>query len=434
MRLNQHIPFWLVSIMVAANTGCRHHDSVQADIPRPARNQYQSPEEVLALEIALIQAAADCDISKVRDLLEQGADPDGLLGTQARRYQYAHGDRARPLQFPGVSPSPLLACLRPIPHEDRQDGADALWTRQRSKAEIARLLLSAGADPNLRAEHWFGLFPLLLAAEDNNSFAVRILLEAGAFPDMTNEHYGQFDPTTSPSCALGWAVDHEDRIMIELLLDAGAYPLIGGHYYTALERAARIGNPQVLSMVLDPLSNGGDFSDYQNELSKAMTALIRAWPEKDSEFYDEYDRDQFRQTFELLDEYGGTIEYDAIEDDSLFYYASRADERMIDAWLVREIVEHPATGTLTVLCLRDMLDIEDTSNLVAAIALGLDPNAADSEGRTALHHASMENNLEAYVALVRSGADPDIQDRQGKTPIEYAEFFTPKEVETLLQD
>lgn len=433
MRLKPHVPFWLVSIIVAVTAGCRHHDSVQAEVPQPAPNQYQSPEEVLALEIALIQAAADCEIDRVRELLEEGADPDGLLGTKARRYQYVHGDRARPPQFPGIYPSPLLACLKPIPHEDRQDGYDALWALQRPKAEVARLLLSAGADPNLRAEHWFGLFPLLFAAEDNNIFAVRILLEAGAFPDMTNEHYGQFDPTSSPSNALGYAIEHKDRGMIELLLDAEAYPLIGGHYYTPLERAARIGDPRILKMVLDPLSNGGDFSYYQTELSEAMTALICAWPEKDSEFIDEYDREQFRQTFELLDRYGATIEFDAIEDDSLFYYASWADNSMIDAWLVREIVEHPATGTLTVLYLRKMLDVDNISDVQAAIAQGLDPNAADPAGRTTLHHAGMDNYVEAFVALVRAGADPDIQDRQGKTPIEYAEFFTAEEVEALLQ-
>ncbi|XAL99766.1 ankyrin repeat domain-containing protein [Phycisphaeraceae bacterium D3-23] len=388
----------------------------------------------MALEIALTQAAADCEIERVRELLEQGADPDGLLSTKARRYQYAHGDRERALQLPGVFPSPLLACMKPTSYEDRPEDLDALWAIQRDQAAVAQVLLSAGADPNLQAHDWFGLFPLLFAAEDNNSFAIRILLDAGAFTHLSNENHGQFDPTSSPSSALGWAVHNEDSTIIELLLDAGAYPTIGGHRYTPLVRAAMSGNPRILKMVMEPLGDEGDYRYYQNEFSTAMTALIRAWPNKGSELVDAYDLDQFKLTFEILDQAGATIEYDAIEDDSLFYYISRADDHMIDTWLVHKIVEHPATCTLTVLYLREMLDDDETSDLLAAISQGLDPDAADPAGRSALHYAGIENHLEAYVALVRAGADTHIQDRQGKTPIEYAEFFTIEEVEALLNE
>ena len=44
----------------------------------------------------------------------------------------------------------------------------------------------------------------------------------------------------------------------------------------------------------------------------------------------------------------------------------------------------------------------------------------DNYGRTALHHAALNGNLEACMLLIERGARLDARARDGKTPFNYA--------------
>ena len=44
----------------------------------------------------------------------------------------------------------------------------------------------------------------------------------------------------------------------------------------------------------------------------------------------------------------------------------------------------------------------------------------DRGGRTALHYAALENDLQKVNVLLDAGADPDAADRQGFTPLHFA--------------
>lgn len=70
----------------------------------------------------------------------------------------------------------------------------------------------------------------------------------------------------------------------------------------------------------------------------------------------------------------------------------------------------------------------------ALVAIGEDVNAADRDGRTALHHAAIVGDQEIAEVLLRSGARPNSVDRQGWTPLHYAASgFHVSVAETLLQ-
>ncbi|HEY6227052.1 MAG TPA: ankyrin repeat domain-containing protein, partial [Verrucomicrobiae bacterium] len=51
------------------------------------------------------------------------------------------------------------------------------------------------------------------------------------------------------------------------------------------------------------------------------------------------------------------------------------------------------------------------------LPLGLDVNARNEKGRTALHIAAQSSDECAVRMLLKAGASPDIQDREGNTPL-----------------
>jgi len=59
-------------------------------------------------------------------------------------------------------------------------------------------------------------------------------------------------------------------------------------------------------------------------------------------------------------------------------------------------------------------------DLKSYLANGGDPNAKDRRGRTPLHYAAREGNLEAVRLLLEHKADPNAKDRRGRTPLHYA--------------
>lgn len=130
-------------------------------------------------EIDLNQAVSAGRVDEVSRLLRAGVDPNSF-DDKSRKFKYAFtalcnaiyaaahtiseqrtaiADVNREL-FPGLPPTDLKA--------ERANGL-----------EIIRLLLSAGADPNLRT---FSRTPLSLAVHLGDKEAIRLLLDAGADP------------------------------------------------------------------------------------------------------------------------------------------------------------------------------------------------------------------------------------------------------------
>jgi ankyrin repeat protein len=102
----------------------------------------------------LVYAIYHSPLAFIRTLLEIGADPNGFVDDG----------------FPPLIAA--LSCARDVP------GA----TRRMDVADILRLLLSCGADPNQRGINDYT--PLHMAVAERNPSAVQILLDGGADPEL----------------------------------------------------------------------------------------------------------------------------------------------------------------------------------------------------------------------------------------------------------
>ena len=86
--------------------------------------------------------------------------------------------------------------------------------RQRLEAQMVRLLLEAGADPNLRSR-FAAMTALIWAAYRGYTDMVKALLEGSADPNVKDR---------KGATALMWAAHHGQTRMVQTLLKAGADP------------------------------------------------------------------------------------------------------------------------------------------------------------------------------------------------------------------
>jgi ankyrin repeat protein len=163
----------------------------------------------------LIEAILQHNLGRVRTLLSQGADPNAPNEEGWRPLHVAIGE----LEV-GGSPEFVTLLI--------DFGADVnAWDLHRHETpllsasapeglEAARILLQAGADPNVRND--VGDSPLRLCVWEGDLELAALLLRHGAGRTI-NEFGGDFAWT-----ALGIAAHSLNVPMIELLLEAGADP------------------------------------------------------------------------------------------------------------------------------------------------------------------------------------------------------------------
>ena len=67
----------------------------------------------------------------------------------------------------------------------------------------------------------------------------------------------------------------------------------------------------------------------------------------------------------------------------------------------------------------ESIDEGDIKKMNILFKKGVDINAQNSDGETALHHASYEHNIKIMNILFKKGADPNAQNSDGSTPLHY---------------
>lgn len=427
-RLTTRLLTLLCMLLICLGVGC--HSKHMAPAIDPATQPFPVADEVFALEIALTNACEACDIDKVRELLRQGAGPDGRLGRKARRYAFMHGQRGES-PFSGVCATPLLALLAPrceddLGYEDSQN--DQYFSNR--QVDIALLLLAAGADPNLQDRESAGDFPLLFAAQKDNYHAVKLLLNNGADPNLSAEGFTAICPRSEPSNAIGYAVHNEATWTMELLLEADADPLVGGHHYNPFERAGQTGSPEVLGMLLDAYEPWLD--DFREQWSAVMTQLIVTWgyAVDEDDYDDEFDARRFQACFKMLVDAGASLETDRLDEDSLIFHVLDVSDAALGKWFFAELAKIPEPSeeenAIQYLGMHVNADL-----LKQAIGMGIGVNDKDHRGKTMLHYVAEHGYIDDYAFLIQAGAKQDIKDQSGKIPIDYADKYMRQDIADL---
>lgn len=137
-----------------------------------------------------------------------------------------------------------------------------------SPASTTALLLSAGADPNIRGRH--GATPLLYAARAGKAEVVTLLIESGADIDV-QEQFMYASPLDSAATLGHFAV-------VEALLAAGAEVDIHSPYGTPLHSAALSEHDDIAALLLQ---NGADVNAMGYGDSTALHLAAGACGEED---------------------------------------------------------------------------------------------------------------------------------------------------------
>jgi ankyrin repeat protein len=212
----------------------------------------------------LIIAAAMVHVDAVNLMLDNGADPNTA---DWRGY------------------TPMLLVVR-----DSHYGLDL--ANKDKIVTIVKSLLAHGANPNFRLKQpkaittndvsLDGATALLLAAEVNNTAAVRVLLDAGADPNITTEQ-----GMTPLIMASGGGTDiqraraPEERAMaidtVKLLIERGVdIHAVGQYGWTALHQASYQGLTDVIEYLVSKGSNINEMDSFgQTPLSISLAVLVQ---------------------------------------------------------------------------------------------------------------------------------------------------------------
>jgi ankyrin repeat protein len=344
------------------------------------------------------------------------------------------------------------------------DGETALMTAARTgNTEAAAVLLSRGADVNAR-ENWRGQTALMWAAAQKHHALVQFLITRGADVNArSNVQQWERQNTAEPRekwlppgglTPLLFTAREGCKACVPILVEAGAdidaadpagitpllSALINGHYDTAAVLIEQGANPNLadntgrtpLYAAVDfhtmPVSNRPAPKELDNESTSfdLIQALIAAGANVNAQL----SRQQPYRT--KLDR----------GDDTMFGAGTtpllRA-AKAADVAAIRILLEAGADASLTtrsginpLMAAAGVGTREEDSTgrfktqsaTIEAIRLcliaGVDLNAAESNGRTAVHGAATQGFDQVIQFLVDQGANLDVKDKQGRTPLDAA--------------
>jgi ankyrin repeat protein len=274
--------------------------------------------------------------------------------------------------------------------EPRVQRETALFIAARDgHAQIVRVLLDAGADPNIICSE-SGTALTIAAARDNRSEIVQMLLKGGADPLLARPLGWN---------ALQWATIKSDYASFLLLLRA-----------TQSDSTP----PQVRTETIQAAARRHD--DLRHRIMKVLKTAESMEPLADAARNGPLARLQG-----ALSRGADPNQRDAGDGWTALHWAAGYEG---DASRVRLLLDSGAnpnantTGGYTPLMAAVQVNCLERARLL--LNAGADPNAVDEDKRSALHIAAWRGTAEMIESLLTAGADPMLRNRWTQTPLDIA--------------
>lgn len=363
----------------------------------------------------------------------------------------------------------VLLSLIPIVCVSVQAGQTALQNSAWEGATVqTRKLLASGADPNEKTEN--NRPPLYLAISQGHFEDAKALLDAGADPKVEVDD----GFPNGKRCLIQTAVRRGNVGIIKALLEAGAkVDHVDGSGQQPIHTAAEWGTPEMVKLLLaagakldTPIKGAG--MDSRNgylpihlaafhghtEMVKALIALGADVNAKDARgntlvkevVYGGCESGRLATLKVLLDAHADPNAADPDGrtplDHASFYQEADAIRLLLAAGAkptVNTLVTAASQGEVAplkaLLGSKEKFDVADpiggqllraaagsswqdnTEMVQFLLAAGVDPNAADSNGRRALHGAVQSCNPDSVRLLIAANADVGAADKEGRTAL-----------------
>jgi ankyrin repeat protein len=370
----------------------------------------------------LAEACTNSDPAMIDKLLKAGADPNAMSSEGETALMTA----ARTGSLESVKT--LLDHGADVNAREKWLGQTALmWAVAENHPAVVEMLIARGADVNahsaIREEKiknkWFtanvvsappkgGFTPLLYAARQNSLEAAKMLVKAGADLNMA-------DPDGTSALVMAIVNAHYDLPIY--LMEHGADPNIADKFgRTALYAAVDMHTLEKSATRPDPKEN-----DKATSLDVVKAALAHgANPNavlKESA--------PGRGSLDVPDRYLGMGA-------TPFLRAAKTGDAAVMRLLLEKgadakaVTKDHTTAMILAAGLSWTMGITnvDEKDALEAIKIciqqGVDVNAANDKGETALHGAATSGRDEVVAFLVEKGAKLDVKDKEGRTPLDVA--------------
>lgn len=293
--------------------------------------------------------------------------------------------------------------------------------------DMVRALLAKGASPDARHATYYNATALMLAVNARDIEMARLLLQAGANPNLTDK---------AGDSALNWATFYGDEAIAGLLLSHKIDATLYGHG-NALDVAMRRGHQQLVERYTDYLGrrravspkdqalfaavSGGDAAALKKALKAG--ANVNALDSTSRGALGLAARSGNVQMATALLDAGATIDApDPIGFTPLMEAARDGKLDMVRLLAGRgaDVKRRAAANGLEMTALHLAAAAGSKELVELLVARGADIDARDIEGATPLLWATNQQP-ETAVVLARLGANPDIAPKEGDAPRVVAE-------------